>query len=252
MPWKDKYIKALGELYADSFKAERDVFAFQQISSQSVVPKNDKAIFDSIATLMKALDHEVQVLPNRVKTRKRLYMFFLLSVVDAPLVDVRYSGLEAKAVEIEKITYLCRYMVRKRELSALVHFVRSDRLGEYISSLTKLAEANGKHMKSIVSSAYEAIKSDESIQAYFGARLRSRLAWRLEQFLTGRTQKKTNVEDFDLTFVEGVLQIGINVFDAEVLAELNKHQSVKDATRMALRDIARYSGPFTFACEIPF
>lgn len=252
VPWKDKYIKALGELYADSFKAERDVFAFQQISSQSVVPKNDKAIFDSIATLMKALDHEVQVLPNRVKTRKRLYMFFLLSVVDAPLVDVRYSGLEAKAVEIEKITYLCRYMVRKRELSALVHFVRSDRLGEYISSLTKLAEANGKHMKSIVSSSYEAIKSDESIQAYFGARLRSRLAWGLEQFLTGRTQKKTNVEDFDLTFVEGVLQIGINVFDAEVLAELNKHQSVKDATRMALRDIARYSGPFTFACEIPF
>lgn len=252
VPWKDKYIEALGELYVGAFRAERDVFAFQQVSTQSVVPRNDKAIFDSIATLMKALDHEVQALPSRVKTRKRLYMFFLLSVVDAPLVDVRYTGLAAEAVEIERITYLCRYMVRKRELSALVHFVRSDRLGEYIKSLTRLAKANGKYMQSLVASAYGAIKSDESVQAYFSARLRSRIAWRLDRFLSDRMLKNFSVGEFGLRYVGEVLQIEIDVDDDEVLADLNKDKFVLDATRVALRDIARYSGPFTFTWHIPF
>lgn len=249
--WKENYIKALGKLYENNFKAPRDVFAFQQIASQKPAPRNNKAIFDSIASLMKALDHEIEALPTRAKGRKRFYTFFLLSVIDAPLVDVSYSGKKPVAAEVDRLTHLARYMVRKRDLSALIHFVRSDKLENFVGSLSKLADANAKHMTALIETAYSAIQSNTKVQAYFSGRLKSSLGWNIDRSFS-RRGRPHSVDDVQLGFEKDKLKILINVYEEDDLAMLNADPLLKLDTAKLLKEIARYDGGFVFDSDIPF
>lgn len=249
--WKEGYIKEIGKPY-DDFKATRDIFAFQQVASKSVVPRNDRAIFDSIVSLMKALDHEVGIVPDRAKGRKRIYMFSLLSVVDAPMVEVSYSNKTPRATEVARLTHLARYMVRKRDLSALVHFVRSDKLAATIKSLSKLADANTEQMASLAGEAYSAVEQSKSVQKYFGDRLKPRLAWRVERAFKTAGLKPSKVNEVGLDFSGGTLRIQIEDVDDMEAKALNADKTLKEATAKILKEVARYEGKFVFESDFPF
>lgn len=251
-PWKNEYIKALGKLHDKSFRAVTDIFAFQQVSSLKVSSRNDKAIFDSIASLMKALDHEIAAVPARAKGRKRLYVFSLLTVVDASMVDVNYSGKQPVATEVEHITHLARYMVRKRDLSALVHFVRSDKLSQFVSAMSKFADLNAKHMASLTSTAYEAIQWNDKVRAYFAERLKSRLAWNIARTFRKHSRSSLSVTEVQLGFEDDRLNILVDILDDDDLAILNTDKSLKAETAELLKEVARYEGDFVFVGDLPF
>lgn len=250
-PWKEKYIKAIGKLY-DDFKTTKDIFAFQQVASHKVTPRNDKAIFDSIVSLMKALDHEVESVPARAKGRKRIYIFSLLSVVDAPMVDVSYAGKKPIAIEVEQLTHLARYMVRKRDLSALVHFVRSDKLSRFVGSLSQLADVNAKHMATLVKQAYDGIQWNSRIRSYFADRLKARIIWMIGRSFRSSGLPSPNIGEVQLGFDNGKLKILIDVYDDKELAILNADRSLRADTAKLLKEAARYEGAFAFESDFPF
>ncbi|TIE58773.1 hypothetical protein DI041_13450 [Stenotrophomonas maltophilia] len=90
-----------------------------------------------VSAVLASCKKDMESLPNRAKNKKRLYHFTLLSIVDAPLVDVFYKGNSPTVTEIDGITHLSRYMVNRRELSALVHFVQASALPQYLKCLTE-------------------------------------------------------------------------------------------------------------------
>ncbi|MBB1060355.1 hypothetical protein [Marilutibacter spongiae] len=251
-PWKEKYITSAGKLYDENFRAARDVFAFQQVASLNVAARNDKAIFNSIASLMKALDHEVEAVPKRAKGRKRLYYFSLVSVVDAPMVDVSYSGEAPVAAEVARLTHLARYMVRRRDLSALIHFVRSDKLPQFVAALSKLADFNAAHMTKLLATSYESIRWNEKVRAHFADRLKWRLVLRINQALRKNGIPAPKVEDMRIDFEEGRLKILIDTFDGDELEILNSDEPLKTQTAKLLKDAARYEGDFEFEADFPF
>lgn len=57
----------LGNGLAALRKPSVDIFAFQEMNKQSGSPQNDKAIFQSITSLMKAQAYELRALPDRKK-----------------------------------------------------------------------------------------------------------------------------------------------------------------------------------------
>lgn len=250
-PWKEGYIKKLGKIY-EPFKATKDIFAFQQIASNSVVPRNDRAIFDSIVSLMKALDHEVGIVPARAKGRKRIYVFSLLSVVDAPMVEVNYSNKSPRAAEVARITHLARYMVRKRDLSALINFVRSDKLAETIKSLSLLADANTKQMAVLAEEAYSAVERSTSVRSYFSNKLTPRLAWRIERALKTAGIKPSKISEVGLEFRDGALNLLIEDTYGKELAILNADKSLMTDTAKILKELAKYEGKFVFESDFPF
>lgn len=249
--WKAKYFKAIGKLY-DDFKATKDIFAFQQVASHKVTPRNDKAIFDSIVSLMKALDHEVEAVPARAKGKKRLYIFSLLSVVDAPMVDVSYAGKKPVASEVDQLTHLARYMVRKTDLSALVHFVRSDKLSDFVGLLSQLSDLNAKHMTTLVKQAHDAIQWNARIQSYFAGRLRARIIWMIGRVFRNSGRPQPNVEEVQLGFDSGHLKILVDVYEDKEIAVLNADRSLKRDTAKLLKEVARFEGAFTFESDFPF
>lgn len=252
-PWKDAYLKALGENYSSNLAASQDTFAFQQVSiGQKPVPKNDRAIFSSIVSLMKALDHEKESLTSRMKGKKRIYVFSLLSVVDASMAEVSYSAKDAIATETGRLTHLARYMVRKRDVVALIHFVRADVLPSYLSALTKFADDTAKHMIGLAGSAYEAVRTSPQIREYFSKKLASRLNWRIGRSIREAGMQPPKIEAIELDYVKDTLVINVYPFDEDQIEVLNQDKQLMAETRQALNEIARYKGNFKFDCDIPF
>jgi len=173
--WKTHYLQANPQVHADVFATSRSVFAQQLVGPDGTKPQNDKVIFESITGLFKALDHELGALQERAKGRGRIYLFSMATIVDMPIVDVQYRGETAEAVEVERLTHLARFMVRKRELSALIHFVRSDKTSSFVESMSALADHNVAHMTSLVDTSYEAVVSKAAVRSYFAKKMAGQL-----------------------------------------------------------------------------
>ncbi len=250
--WRDEYLASGGKNYQENFKAVRDIFAFQQISTSKVTAQNDKDIFDSIVSLMKALDHEVEVVPARAKKRKRIYLFHLLSVVDAAMVDVDYAEKDPAATEVKQMTHLARYMVRRRELSALVHFVRSDALPGFVSAISKLADCNAKHMISLSGKAYAAIRWNEKVREYFAEKMKSYILLRISQSLARVKKDEKKIGYMEFNFKNNKLEIVVSIFDDESLDHINGDEKLRAEVSDYLKKMARYEGDFSFEFDVPF
>jgi len=249
--WKIGLLSHAADAWSE-LAAARDVFAFQQINSKKVVPQNDTAVFNSITTLMKGLDYELMVLPQRQKNKRRIYFFSLLSVVDAPLVEVKYSGDDVEAVEIDAITYFARYMVRKREMSALMRFVRSDALSSEVERIDGLAKIVSLYAESAVSASFEAIKTNQFVQEYFADKLQLRLGWWFASHLKKYGFKHDSVRITSINYSEGVLRLELAEVDDDALAFLNGDEETLEKTKTALKQVARFCGDFEFVWDIPF
>ncbi|TIE17698.1 hypothetical protein [Stenotrophomonas maltophilia] len=112
----------------DGRARELDLIAYRTVTNKDL---------EVVSAVLASCKKDMESLPNRAKNKKRLYHFTLLSIVDAPLVDVFYKGNSPTVTEIDGITHLSRYMVNRRELSALVHFVQASALPQYLKCLTE-------------------------------------------------------------------------------------------------------------------
>ena len=249
--WRKDYIHTNETIYNALFKNTRNVFGTQLVSPNGLNPRNDKSIFNSITGLFKALDYELLALPDRQKDRKRLYLFTLLTVVEAPLVEVQYQGDLGKTSEVDQLTYLARYMVRKRELCAHIYFIRSDKLTQFVETLSLLADHNASHMTSLVAKSFEAARTSTTVREYLEKKLEERLTWRLNRILREHGIEQ-EVASIDLPYSKKGLSIDVDVYGEGALDALNKDNGAQRITKEALKAIARYEGNFCFNEGIPF
>jgi len=271
--WKDDHMDALGKKYKDMFSPRCSIFAFQQLgltapqgtkqkrpgkdgevmdSAGVVTPRNDDQIFSSIVSVMKALDYEVDLLGTRVRNRKRLYHFSLISVVDAPLVEVAYAGRSTRVSEIDGITHLARYMVKKRELSALVHFISASSLPSYLECMTGAAAKTAKFFSDLVDRSYESIEHNAKVRQVIAARIKGRLLWRINASIEANSGQRGEISELSIDYQKGRLELEIDTFDDEVLKLLNGDGRLIDQVKSVLKDHARYEGDFVFTEDLPF
>ena len=168
------------------------------------------------------------------------------------MVEASYSGKVPVAAEVEQLTHLARYMVRKRELSALIHFVRSDKLPQFVQALSKLTDFNEKYTGKLIDSSYESIRWDKKVRAHFAEKLKTRLLWRINYILEKDKQPVTHIDELQLDFENGKLQILVDTFDPEELEVLNTYSPVRHETGKVLKEVARYEGEFEFGSDMPF
>lgn len=248
--WAQGYVRNLKQPAQSLFQPTRDIFAYQLVSNDGR-PQNDKAIFSSVSGLMKALDHEINALHDRVKGRGRVYQFNLATVVDARLVEVAYDSDEPTVSERESLVYFARYMVRKREVSGLVHFVRHDKVAGFLQSLDALAAENLASFPKLAAAAYSAIVTVPQVSEYFSEKLGNvlkwRLAWRAEKLGLGKDQ----IEGVRLGSTKGALTVYLDASD-DVVDALSSDAEAMETVRRLLKDRARYSGSFSLDSDVPF
>lgn len=103
--WRHGYISQDEYLEKQIFSMPRQAFAFQLVTNNGEAPRNDKPIFESLTDLMKAQDHELSILPKRMK-KNRIYLFNLVTVVDAPIYEVTYDKEKPIAKEVSEFRHL--------------------------------------------------------------------------------------------------------------------------------------------------
>ncbi|MBV6866457.1 hypothetical protein [Xanthomonas euvesicatoria] len=248
--WKEKYLDSNPDIKEKVLSPKRDIFAFQLVSEGGTA-QNDKPIFDSVTCLMKALDHEITQLRSKTKKTRRIYQFVLCTVFDAPMVDVQYEHSPAKVLHIRRTTYFSRYIVNKKDSSALIHFIRSEEIDKFLGDLDSLHKHNAKFFTAQVQQAYDAIKTSPQVRKYFS----SNAGWEFKLILNRRRRKITKntqkIEELNFGYYDGQLQIEVDVSE-DTVKSLNNDKGTREEISALLKEKLRYTGEFNIEEMIPF
>lgn len=249
--WEKSYVTSDVNLFNEIFDIKRLTFATQLFSKDHVTPQNQRPIFDSISGLMKAQDHEIMALPSRVK-ENRLYVINLLTIVDTSLVEAECSGSSIAAKEVDEVRHIARYIVRKKERTSRIHLVCKAQLTKTVNIYTKLAKYDQKYFNDAVVSAYESIKTNDAVRAYFSNILTRRLLWRFNASLS---EISSSVIESDISIkydnVKNELIILLPIVE-DVARRLEKDPILNGHIKTFLRDIVRFNGKYRIEGDIPF
>jgi hypothetical protein len=234
---------------------QREVFAFQEMDKKTGTPQNDKPIFSSITSLMKAQAYEVNSLPTRKKDAA-VYQFNLLTIVDTDLARVHFKDDSIKAQSTESEHYIARYIIRKKETVSRIRFINADKFESYLEDYDKLHKANCSWFSASIDDFYKDIVKNGDRVSILVDEFRKKLSW---YFGYIGSENKSRIIDFsDLSIEwrsdENKVAVVSNSMTAEVIARFNQSKHVVDITSKALKNIYRYDGKFIFSTseDIPF
>jgi hypothetical protein len=136
------------------YERTKDIFAFQLIRKTNWKCQDDKAIYDSIITSVKALSYERDAL-NARKCADSYYAFYLVTVFRGDMVELRFNDRgESTAHQIDEIKYCNRHIVNNREDHYRVHFVRDTAFPSLVDSFGQLHEWLTDHIEKLVTDYY--------------------------------------------------------------------------------------------------
>lgn len=230
-----------------------EVFAFQEMNKTSGAPQNDKNIFTAVTSLMKAQAYELGALPQRKKT-PAIYQFNLLSIVDADIVRLMFSGSSIEATSVESEHYIARYIVKKREAFSRIRFLSADSFATALPDYGALHSANCQWFDSECNAFYRDIASDAKRLNVLLDDFRKQAGYEIRWALLRNNVKAPDASSINLYWDESSNSLNIWApFGTEGASLLNGDAKAKKAATDALQSVYRYSGSFVFEDEdIPF
>ena len=246
-------LRALGVVDAVA-DPQVEVFAFQEMNKVNGAPKNDKAIFAAMTSLVKAQAYELSSLPGRKKTRA-VYQFNLISVLGSDMYRLMFAakGLGITSSKIESEQYIARYIVSKRESFSRIRFITSQAFASALDDYARVHVANLKWFSAEQSAFYQDIMKDSdrvrALSKLFYAKIKHAVKWRVESHFK-------NVKSFDeeplLFWEEKTGTLEVSYFETDDIGRwMDESPEIKKVVGDALKSIYRYAGPFQFA-GIPF
>lgn len=255
-PWTEHYVWAVSRSGARKLVAIPDarVFAFQEMSHPAGRPQNDRAVFQSVTSLLKALGYELGALPDRIRDR-RIYQFSLLSVVDAPaLLRLHFSGEDVAVRPRTDDVYLADYIVNRERLAARIHFVLFSGLAEAISQYDALHTMNRQFFANEYDYFYRNVLSHWKARRLLMKRFQNQIGFHVKYALPEASRSAFDSQKLDAFFDEANKRVQIEGgFSAAEVAALNGKSALTPNIEEALKDVFHYKGPFLVAEDsVPF
>jgi hypothetical protein len=235
-----------------------DVFAYQEMRKTNGSPQNDKNIFASVTSLMKAQAHELAILPSR-KQEPSLYVFFLLSVIDTDLIRIHFKDGPKTAERISEQTYIARYIVRDENYEARIRFVSFAALDKVFDDYDILHEFNCKFFSRSRVEFYDNIFEDGGRTEVYTPEFIRKI-----RFAVGRAVSEVTGQ-FDLPEAVGFSYDRKNEMLflyfrrwPNIHQELDENAPLRSMIKEALSQIFRYKGEFVIGydsdidSDIPF
>lgn len=242
----------------NSFEYNRTVFAFREYDNKQVNNKltNDTGIYDSIITLIKSQAFELESLPNRRKEKTYYYNINLLTVADVnKFIEIECDKENITEKEIDRINYVNRFLVSKKEHVSRITFVKYDKAKEAIEDFNLLHKTNCEIVEN-------GLKNFYSTEILTNWRARKMIvdkhgALFLRQ-LKGSVINRIEISDDDFqnlyfNYIEDeILEIEFNASE-KLISFLNNDEISVHTAREWLNEYFRYYGEFKFTInELPF
>lgn len=257
MTWAAAYHEKLSNICPSLFSPPSvDVFAFQEISKANHTCQNDKNIFSSITSLMKAQAYEMSILDKRQANTKRYYQFNLVSVIDSEIARVYFNGDSIETSSIKSEDYLCRYILNEREEVARIKFVTAEAFSGALEEYSTLHQGNCKivaeHYQDFYADAYKQGPKARMLLGDFNKLVKPAI---ISSLLRNR-RSLDGFGDVSLFWFgsRNLLQIEIDYkfSDFETLELLNSDKQLSKRLETILADVYQYHGDFEIDEHIPF
>jgi hypothetical protein len=244
--WKTKYRDYMisNGLHTVVQEPARHIFAFQEMAKESGKPKNDKAIFESVTSLIKAQAYELNVLPLRKgKSPPSVYQFNLLNVVDTDLICLDFNDEEVVPSIIEQETYIASYIVEKKQTFARILFVKPSSLEVALEKYDKLHALNVSFFEKLSREFYaDAVKVRQKREIFledFLKNVSSKLDWTFLEVVN----RFSTIKDFDLMWSASSQAVKLLIKSGKnVVEKINEDESLINELKILLKKYYRYNG----------
>ncbi len=254
--WRDIYCQQLAASPCCNLVQlpEKHIFAFQEMNKESARPNNDKNIFGSITSLIKAQAYELDVLPKR-KHNPVIYQFNLLSIIDGELIRIDFDSAKRSSHLKDDDFYLANYIVNKAPISARIHFVSFKAFKVVLGQYDSLHEANCLSFDGLCDLYYrDSVMKYEKSQIFLDE-LRKELHISIWIRLKRLFDIDISEADLNLNWIskENILHLEFTSITAEQADALNSDDQLRVKTAQVLFKYYHYSGPFKYVFnDLPF
>lgn len=229
-----------------------EVFAFQEMNRESGKPQNDKNIFNSVISLIKAQAYEMGALSSR-KKQLSVYQFNLLSIVDSDLVRLTIGDNEIKEESISSEHYISRYIIKKKESFSRVRFLTFNSLKEGLPDYDRQHQLNCDWFDELINDYFRAPLKDVEKSKILLDEFRNAVYWDLLIAIKKMGKGHLEKADIDLGWNSSLNCPGVELAgDSAMIDGLNENQNLKRFIQSALNKVYRYQGDFIFEEGIPF
>jgi hypothetical protein len=229
-----------------------DVFAFQEMNSDSGVPKNDTAIYDSVISLIKAQAYEIGSLPQRKKA-PCIYQFNLISVIDSKIIRLAFANREITPAEISSEHYVSRYILKKKQSFSRIRFMVASVFEDSLKDYDQLHKANKKWFDKLCNDFFNGVEKDIKRLRVYLDEFREEIRWSLHFRAYKLTKKEVDTKDVSLWWNTKKEQLVIDLtVEQDILDALNADPETNEFVAAVLKKIYRYDGLFYFDNDIPF
>jgi len=254
--FKDDYYKYIFTKVDDWTNSEYHTFAFQIMSKSNGTAQNDKPIFESITSLVKAQAYDIQRLNGERKSgdKKYIYQFNLISVTESDFIRLHFEDNNITATQIEQENHIFRYIIDKKQVFARVHFVKSSSFEELLKQYNLLHILNYTYYKEKYNDFYKDLLTDNARIDVFRKDAEGDILKILKSYKYKYGFLK-NLEDISLitNIIQGlkVLEVYSASFSEEEIICLARNENLNKSIKQILVKYYRYTGDFTFV-NLPF
>lgn len=234
--------------YKENFKTNYDVFAFQEMAKNNQTPQNQKALFSSVTSLIKALEYEYTK-NSVINNSKVISNFYLVGVCETEL----YTGLiNNSGVKVEKqdyILYSTQYIINQTEGEYPISFVDINYLDTVIDRFDVI------HTE--LCSGYEDGLKSFFVRALSDSRLRNEYMRKFKLNFEKLFYYSISEDDYDFLQTYGHISLDYNdetkivVFESAIFNEarvtnFNNDESLRNKLRKWLNVNFQFTGEFKF------
>ncbi len=250
---KDKKGLPKGILYDKIFHVSKNVFAFQEMNRKSGKANNDKNIFNSITSLMKAQSYELRSLSSRKKERS-VYFFHLISLIDSQLILLECEGDKINPNEVESHTVISNYIINGESTASKIKFTT---LNGFLKNEKYYDTLHGhyvNYIKTCFADFYNDIIHNgakrqilvKELWLKYGSKIRTEVMMSLNIY----EQFKID----DIYFWDDVVYIELDTKNEKLRELMEVNGEIKDTIRIYIEKVFRINidTEITFISDIPF
>jgi hypothetical protein len=229
-----------------------EVFAFQEMNRESGAPQNDKNIFNSVISLIKAQAYEIGALSSR-KKKPSVYQFNLVSIIDSELIRLTIGDDEIKQESISSEHYISRYIIKKKESFSRVRFIAFGSFAKSLPDYDRQHQLNCSWFDSLIQSYFKDPLKDIEKAKVLLDEFRNAVYWDL--WLSAKRAGSNDLEKNDIALgwsLDLACPIVLLSTTDAVIQSLNENQSLGQSIQSAFNDVYRYQGTFILEENIPF
>jgi hypothetical protein len=232
---------APNNFFNDIYGIDLQLFASQEIDLVKESAQNDKNIFGSISSLMKAQAYELESFQTR-KNESCFYSIHLVTVTDCDLYLAKFSNSDKRTInKINDQKFIYNYLISKKETASIIRFTKIDTFESILKSFSKLHKIQSDYLNTKYSSFYSNIFLDKEKSSFLSKEFNENLL-KVARIM-GVKIENDEMKDVDFEMKKDVLLVALDMSD-EKIEILKRSSYANHVVKSQLKTTYKYDGKF--------